>query len=150
VSGEPRVARLSAADRRLLEEARRGHLATATRDGRPHVVPVCYAVLDDATLAFAIDDKPKRPGKTLRRLRNLAENPRFALVVDRWDEEWSRLAFVLVEGRGGLCADEVRRNEAIEALRRRYPQYVGMRLEAGRHPVVELVIERLHRFGDVT
>jgi PPOX class probable F420-dependent enzyme len=104
-------------------------------------------MLDETTLAFAIDDKPKRPGRVLRRLRNLAENPRFALIVDRWDEDWGRLAFLLVEGHGGICTDPARHRDAIAALRARYPQYVEMQLDSGRHPVVELRIERLHRFG---
>jgi len=134
-------------DRALLDASRVAHLATASRDGRPHVVPLCYAVLDENTLVFALDDKPKAAGRTLRRMRNLAENERFALVVDRWDESWNRLAYVLVEGTGALLEDDARGAGAIEALRARYPQYVEMGLRAGAHPVVELRIESVHRWA---
>jgi PPOX class probable F420-dependent enzyme len=131
----------------FLARARRAHLATAGADGAPHVVPVCFAVLDRQTLAFAIDDKPKAPGRTLRRLANLRANPRFALVVDRWDEDWSRLAYVLVSGRGATIDDPARRGIAVAALRARYPQYVAMNLDGARHAVIELAVERVHVWG---
>ena len=139
--------RLGLEDRVFLDSARRAHLATASADGRPHVVPVCFALLDDATVVFAIDEKPKPRGRALRRLRNLSENDRFSLLVDRWDEDWSRLAFLMIEGRGALSEDAARSAAAIDALRARYPQYVRMGLIVGRHPVVELAIERVHRWG---
>jgi len=137
---------LSPEVRSFLERARRAHLATASADAVPHVVPVCFAVLDEATLAFAIDDKPKAPGRSLKRLRNLKVNPRFALVVDVWDEDWSRLGYVLVSGRGAEIADPPRRAFSVRALRARYPQYVAMGLGAG-HPVVALAIDRVHVWG---
>ena len=133
--------------RAFLARARRAHLATASADGAPHVVPVCFAVLDPGTLVFAIDDKPKAPGRALKRLRNLSENPRFALVVDHWDEDWRRLGYVLVSGRGALVADAVRRGAAVQALRARYPQYVAMSLDGARHAVVALAIEHVHVWG---
>lgn len=133
--------------RAFLGRARRAHLATAGGDGAPHVVPICFAVLDAATLVFAVDDKPKAPGRTLKRLRNLTENPRFALVVDHWDEDWGRLGYVLVSGRGGQPRDAARRAAAVQALRARYPQYVAMDLDAARHAIVELAIERVHVWG---
>ena len=87
--------------RRFLEAHRVGHLATAGADGAPHVVPVCYA-LDDDALYFVADEKPKRgEARNLLRLRNLRVNPRAAVVVDDWDEDWTRLAFVLVRGQIG-------------------------------------------------
>lgn len=140
------VAGLSAEVHDFLARTRRAHLATASADGTPHVVPVCFALLDDATVVFAIDDKPKAAGRTLKRLRNLAENPRFALVADAWDEDWSRLGYVLLSGRGQVVAEQTRRATALQALRARYPQYVVMGLSV-RHAVVALTIERVHRWG---
>jgi PPOX class probable F420-dependent enzyme len=139
---------LSRADRAFLESLRVARLATADGAGRPHAVPVCFAVLDERTIVFAVDDKPKARARPLKRMRNLAENPSFALVADRWDEDWSRLAYVLVRGRGATCADPARRAAAVAALRARYPQYVAMGLDAARHEVVELSVERVHRWGD--
>lgn len=140
-------ATLTAEDRDFLERVRLGHLATADREGRPHVVPVCFAVLDERTLAFAVDDKPKAPGRPLKRLRNLAENDRFALVVDRWVEDWGRLAYLLLTGRGVPSSDTARCEAAVAALRARYPQYVAMGLDAARHTVVELRIQTVHRWA---
>ena len=133
--------------RAFLERARRAHLATASRAATPHVVPICFAVLDPCTLVFAVDDKPKAPDRILKRLRNLTENPRFALVVDHWDEDWYALGYVLVSGRGGRCSDGTRHAAAVAALRARYPQYVAMDLAAARHEVIELAIERVHVWG---
>jgi PPOX class probable F420-dependent enzyme len=138
---------LTAADRSFLESRRVAHLATADRGGAPHAVPVCFAVLDERTLVFAIDDKPKSRGRPLKRLRNLAENPRYALVVDRWDEDWQRLGYVLMLGSATTDASPERARAAIAALRARYPQYVAMDLDAARHQVVQLAVERVHRWG---
>lgn len=138
---------LTERDRAFLDEVRRAHLATADRGGAPHVVPVCFAILDARTLVFAVDDKPKSRARPLKRLRNLAENPRFALVADRWDEDWNRLGYLLVSGRGSPSSAPARRRAAIAALRERYRQYVEMGLDADRHAVIELAIERVHRWG---
>jgi PPOX class probable F420-dependent enzyme len=142
-------AALTAEQRAFVARARRAHLATAARDGAPHVVPVCFALLDDATVVFAIDDKPKAPGRKLKRLRNLEQNPRFSLVVDRWDEDWTRLGWVLLAGRGRVLDDPVLRAAAVQALRARYPQYVAMDLDPARHAVVALAIERVRAWGDL-
>lgn len=133
--------------RGFLASSRRAHLATTSAAGEPHVVPVCFALLDDDVLVFAVDDKPKMAGRKLKRLRNLEANPRYALVVDRWDEDWARLAYVLISGRAEMLADGARRAAAIAALRARYPQYVEMGLDASRHEVVALLVERVHAWG---
>jgi PPOX class probable F420-dependent enzyme len=73
----------------LLRDARVGRLATADAGGRPLVVPVCYA-FDGACCYSAVDAKPKST-RNLRRLKNIADNPEISLVVDVWDEDWSRL-----------------------------------------------------------
>ena len=142
-------AALTAETRAFLEEARRAHLATASAAGEPHVVPVCFAVLDVRTVAFAVDDKPKAANRTLKRLRNLDENPRFALVADRWSESWRRLGYVLVSGTAARATDPRRRGAAVRALRARYPQYREMGLDARRHEIVLLAIDRVHAWGRI-
>lgn len=111
------------------------------------MIPLCYAILDATTIVFAIDDKPKVAGRALRRLRNLAENERFALVVDHWDEDWTRLAYVLVEGVGMPLEDPDRTRVAVDALRERYPQYERMGLDASRHAIIELRVESVRRWS---
>ena len=125
--------------RRFLETHRVGHLATAGADGAPHVVPVCYA-LDDAALYFIADEKPKRRApRELQRLKNLLENARAALVVDDYDEDWSRLAWVLVRGTAFFPTAPAAHDAALRLLRARYAQYEAMRLDDSmRHPVVRI------------
>ena len=125
--------------RRFLAEHRVGHLATTGADGVPHVVPVCYAI-DDGALYFVADEKPKRrPARALRRLENLRENPRAAVVVDDYDEDWTRLAYVLVRGPARAVTDPASHRAALVLLRQRYPQYVAMALDdPERNPVVRV------------
>jgi PPOX class probable F420-dependent enzyme len=102
--------------------ARVARLATADAGGRPHLVPVVFAV-DDDRIYSAVDAKPKRT-TALRRLHNVAENPLVALLVDHYDDaDWSALWWVRAEGRGrvlGMDEEEARR--ATDLLRARYPQ----------------------------
>jgi len=136
---------LSTAVRELLDERRIAHLATADRLGRPHVVPLCYA-RDEERLYFIVDEKPKAAGKTLKRLRNIAENPEIALVVDVYDEDWSRLEYALVRGRAETVGDAPEFARALALLRARYPQYVAMRLEAGRNVLVRITPTSVHHW----
>ena len=130
--------------RRFLEAHRLGHLATTAPDGAPHVVPVCYA-LDDEALYFVADAKPKRrPARALQRLANLRANPRAALVVDDWDEDWTRLAWVLVRGPAQFVEDRALHAAALARLRTRYPQYRAMPLDdPAAHPIVRVVPEQI-------
>lgn len=105
----------------LLATARVGHLATASRDGRPHVVPVCFAWLPPVVYS-AIDGKPKRTTR-LRRVRNISDTGRAALIVDRWSEDWKKLSYVLVEGPAAMLDDGAERDEALILLTAKYPQY---------------------------
>jgi PPOX class probable F420-dependent enzyme len=131
--------------RTFLEQQRVGHLATVSRGGEPHVVPVCYAVADD-TIYTPIDEKPKQPGRTLRRVRNIEETGRAALVVDRYDEDWTQLGWVLLRGRAELLAPgSAEQARAVELLRQRYPQYRTMRLET--QSMIALRIERVSVWG---
>lgn len=122
----------------LLRDARVGRLATADRVGRPLVMPACY-VFADGTCYSPVDAKPKRlPARRIRRLRNLAENPQAALVVDRWDEDWRRLAWVLVEGPADLVDDGPERARAAGALLVKYPQYRALGGEAAFAAIIRL------------
>jgi len=104
-------------------------LATVDARGEPHAVPVCFAFLN-GHLYIAIDEKPKRVApERLRRLRNIATNPAVCLLVDDYDEDWSRLAWLQVRGRAMLVEDPAERAAALAALRARYPQYRAMALE---------------------
>jgi PPOX class probable F420-dependent enzyme len=111
----------------MLREARVGRLATADAAGRPLVVPVCFA-FDGAAIYSAVDDKPKRT-RQLRRLRNVTENPQASVLVDVWDEDWTRLAWVSLEGRADVLGDGADFTRSLALLRAKYPQYRTMNLE---------------------
>jgi PPOX class probable F420-dependent enzyme len=131
--------------RRFLDTQRVARLATADAAGRPHVVPICYA-LREATVYFTIDEKPKKtPGAPLKRISNLRENPFAALVVDRYDEDWTRLGWVMVQGRAEVLESGPEHDLAQAALRARYPQLAAMRIEA--LPVVAVRIDHASSWG---
>jgi PPOX class probable F420-dependent enzyme len=124
--------------RRRLEESRTGHLGTVGADAAPHVVPVCF-VLEGNSIYFAVDSKPKRT-RDLKRLRNIATNPRVTVLIDHYEEDWRRLWWVRVDGLARVVADEDEIEMAIALLQRRYAQYREARPDG---PVVAISIERL-------
>src|SRR3954468_12041743 len=121
---------VSPAQATFLERQRSGRLATVDPQGRPHAVPICYALLD-GVLYTPIDEKPKTGDpRELRRIRNILENPKVCLVVDHYeDDDWTRLAWLQVRGAASLVEDEAERTRALAALRVRYRQYQSMALE---------------------
>jgi PPOX class probable F420-dependent enzyme len=137
---------LSGREERFLAFCRVAHLATADRRGRPHVVPVCFAV-SQGSAYITIDRKPKGDPRALKRLRNIAENPTVALVADRWDEDWSRLGWVMLRGRAEILDAGAEHDRAQELLRARYPQYRAMPL--AELPVIAIRIERVTGWGDL-
>ena len=136
--------------RSFLDARRVGHLATVGRDGTPHVVPVCYAV-DDAGVVVIADAKPKRrPAARLARLEKLRRVPRAAVVVDDYDDDWRRLAWVMVRGPVEFLDEAAAHAAALALLRRRYAQYRAMPLDdPERFPVVRLVAELVNVWSAV-
>lgn len=145
------VSMLTGDVRAYLESHRVGHLATADHEGAPHLVPVVFAVMDN-DIVFVVDEKPKRAhGRALKRLRNIAVNPRVAFLVDDYSEDWSRLCYVLVQGDAEIIDDTGELHDrALGHLRARYAQYRDMRLTPGRHPVVRIRPVRVHRWQAAT
>jgi PPOX class probable F420-dependent enzyme len=130
---------LSTQDEAFVRDARIARLATVDARNRPHVVPICFVYLDGAVYSV-LDAKPKRvPPTQLRRVRNLLANPSVQLLVDRYDDDWSRLAYVQLRGRAELLHAGPEHAGALTALRAKYPQYAAMRLEDA--PMLRLTIE---------
>ena len=126
----------------LLRESRVARLGTADAAGQPLVVPVCY-VFDGRACFSALDAKPKRVAAgALRRVRNIAANPRVSLVVDRWDEDWSKLLWVIVEGRAELLMAGAERAAAVDLLREKYAQYRALGLDREAAPVIRITPAR--------
>ena len=131
----PGVTGLTAGARERVEQARVARLATVRPDGSPHVVAVTFA-LDGDTVVTAVDDKPKRT-RALQRLRNIDRHPAASLLVDHYEEDWSRLWWVRLDGAAVVVRDEPRRSEALAPL---LAKYVPYRTSPPGGPVIVLTI----------
>jgi PPOX class probable F420-dependent enzyme len=115
--------------------ARVARLATADADGRPHVVPIVFAV-DGDVVYHAVDHKPKRT-RALRRLANVAANPRASLLADHYDEDWGALWWARADGAARVLSGDAA-GPALDLLAARYAQY---RERPPEGPVVAVAVE---------
>jgi PPOX class probable F420-dependent enzyme len=123
--------------RELVSDARVGRLATVDADGRPHLVPICFALEGD-TLYSAVDEKPKR-SKRLKRLENIRRHPEVSVLVDHYEEDWSRLWWVRLDGTARVLDHGPEREHALALLRGKYQQY---RAEPPTGVVIAVRVER--------
>jgi len=125
--------------RAFLERCRVARLGTIAPDGRPHLVPVCYAAVGER-IAIAIDEKPKRTTE-LARVRNIRRDPRVTLLIDEYGDEWERLAWLRIDGTAALLNRGDEWPNAMEALRVRYAPYARMDLEG--LPIIAITATRI-------
>jgi PPOX class probable F420-dependent enzyme len=145
-------AEMTIAERAFLAAARRAVLVTVAPDGRPRPVPVCF-VLDpvEPILVTPIDEKPKRVDDplSLARVRDIETDARVAVLVDRWDEDWRRLAWLRGIGSAVVTPPSATDHAAIvAALRAKYPPYTGHRLEV--RPLIRVTLERATSWGAIS
>jgi PPOX class probable F420-dependent enzyme len=136
--------------RARLEDARVARLATADARLRPHVVPVCF-VYDGKVFYTAIDQKPKRvTPERLTRLRNILAVPQVALLIDQYDEDWTRLWYILIRGKAKLLprSGHKERAWALLKLRAKYPQYAG-RMLPNDAPIIRITPDRTTFWGKI-
>jgi PPOX class probable F420-dependent enzyme len=109
------------------------------------VVPICFA-FDGKEFFSSIDEKPKQISpRKLKRLRNIAENPKVSLITDRYDEDWQRLAYVLITGRAKILLRGARHRRAVILLRRKYRQYRSMAI--AQRPMIVIRPIRMITWG---
>ena len=138
---------LTDAQQRFLGAHRVARFASAGSDATPHVVPVCF-VCHGTCAYFTIDEKPKRrSGRHLKRMRNIESNPKVSLVVDRYEEDWHRLGWVMLHGNAEIldAGDEHAHAQAL--LRERYAQLRDMNIHS--QPVVAIRIQRVSSWGNL-
>jgi PPOX class probable F420-dependent enzyme len=123
--------------RRLVSQARVARLATVAGDGTPHLVPIVFALMDDA-LVTAVDHKPKSTTR-LRRIENLKHRPHASVLVDRYDDDWDALWWVRMDGAGEVHHDNATLETVRTALAERYADYRSLP-PAG--PAIVIRIER--------
>jgi PPOX class probable F420-dependent enzyme len=131
--------------RRRIATARVGRLASVDANGRPHVVPICFAVSGDQVVSV-VDGKPKRTLQ-LRRLENVRRTPDVQLVVDHYDDDWSSLWWVRISGRGRVIEHGSAREEAVDLLVAKYDQY---REHRPTGPVLLIEIARISSWRATT
>jgi len=117
-------------------------LATIDPDGRAHVVPIVFA-LDGDTLYSAVDRKPKR-SQTLRRIENARARPDVTILVDDYEDDWSRLWWIRIRGRARVLDDGEERKRALALLTEKYPQY---RAEPPDGPVLAVDVTELREWS---
>jgi PPOX class probable F420-dependent enzyme len=133
----PDFALMDPAEMRVrVRDARVGRLATLGADGRPHLVPICFA-LEGETLYSAVDEKPKR-SKRLQRLENIRRHPEVTVLVDQYEEDWTRLWWVRLDGTATVHEAGPERERGLELLGAKYEQY---RAGPPTGPVIAVRIE---------
>jgi PPOX class probable F420-dependent enzyme len=131
----------------FVRSARIAHLATADARGQPHVIPICF-VFDGENFYSPIDEKPKRTApRKLKRLRNIGENSRVALVIDRYNENWAKLAYLLIVGKARVLVSGAKHRKAVNLLRKKYSQYRTMRID--RLPMIWIRPTRTTSWGAI-
>jgi len=131
----------------FIRAARVAHLATADANGQPLVIPICF-VFDGKHFYSPIDEKPKQVSpQRLKRLRNIQENPAVSLVIDRYDEYWRRLAYVLITGRARVLSSGKRHQRAVRLLRKKYPQYRRMAIH--ERPIIAITSGQIKIWGNL-
>jgi len=136
---------LNQREKEFLSAGRVAHLATTDARGHPLVVPICYA-FEDADVYSSIDAKPKKISPLLlERVRNIRENSYVSIVVDRYEEDWSRLAYVLIRGKAKILTRGPRHKKGVHLLRMKYPQYQEMAIE--RRPIIHVALNHAKSWG---
>jgi len=133
--------------REFLCQGRVARLATRRKDGAPTLVPICYA-FDGNRLYTPLDEKPKTvPYEGLARVRNVLADPRVCVLVDRYGEDWSTLAYVQVHGTAQLLRDGDEWRRALELLAGKYDQYKRMEIVRKGVPVIRIISQEVHSWG---
>jgi PPOX class probable F420-dependent enzyme len=131
----------------FIRAARVAHLATADAQGQPLVIPICF-IFDGKEFFSPIDEKPKRNSpRKLKRLRNIEENARVSLVIDRYDDDWRKLAYILVSGTGRILLRGQKHARAVRLLRSKYSQYRSMAIED--RPMIAITPRQWRSWGNL-
>jgi PPOX class probable F420-dependent enzyme len=130
--------------RERVRDARVARLATVGGDGRPHLVPICF-VLEGDVLYSAVDEKPKR-SQRLKRLENIRSHPEVTVLVDHYEEDWTRLWWVRLDGTASVLEEGPEREHALSLLREKYEQY---RAQPPTGPVIAVRIGRRRAWASV-
>ena len=127
---------------RFLEDTRSATLGTVDERGRPHLVPIVFAYLN-GRLRTAVDQKPKTT-RRLKRLRNIATNPGVSVLLDHYDDDWTRLWWIRVDGTARLLESGLAFQEGIALLTRKYPLYLA---KPPPGPLIDIKVETIRAWS---
>lgn len=131
--------------RQFLKQSRVARMATVNEKGRPFLVPICFAYFGGAVYS-ALDQKPKSVSvKRLRRVRNIKENPHVALLIDYYEEDWTKLSFLQIQGKAKMLSGGTDHAKAVKILRQKYPQYRLMSIS--ENPVIKIIPSKISAWG---
>ena len=134
-------------EKAFLRTSQVARMATADNRGRPHVVPICY-VVDGDDFYTPIDEKPKTVApRHLKRVRNIGMNPYVSIAVDRYDDNWKRLAYILIMGKARLLTRGLRHRKAVTMLKKKYFQYRSMVIQ--NRPVIHIRVGKFTIWGNL-
>lgn len=133
----------------FVADARVGRLATVDSHGRPHAIPICFALVKE-TLISPLDEKAQTVDpRALRRVQNIEANPHVTVIVDRYVEDWSQLCWVQIRGRASVLEpDATIHSAAVDALREKYNQYADHALE--ERPAIQIEPGSVSSWGDLS
>lgn len=127
---------ISAKLKSLITDSSIAYLSTVSHKGHPHIVPICFVLLDQNFYSL-LDNKPKNVQVLkLRRVQNIISNPKVALIVNHYEDDWDKLWHVLIKGNGSIVANELERRAAIKSLKQKYEQYLHMDVDL--NPVIKI------------
>ncbi len=131
----------------FIKSNRVARMATVDGLGKPRVIPVCYS-FNGIYFYTPIDDKPKRATpRELKRVRNIIENPNVSLVIDEYYEDWSKLCYIIINGRAEIIESGEEYQNSLTLLTEKYPQYIDMKLSELNLPVIKIVPNRIISWG---
>ncbi len=141
------MAQITKEEKAFIHSHKVARLATVDETGKPLVVPICY-VYDGEFLFSSIDAKPKRvPANKLKRIRNINSNPKVSLVVDEYDDDWSRLCYVIINGTAEILDKGKDHEDAVTLLKQKYPQYASMPIET--LPIIKIKPTSIISWGNL-
>lgn len=139
---------ISAKLKSLITDSSIAYLSTVSHKGHPHIVPICFVLLDQNFYSL-LDNKPKNVQiLKLRRVQNIISNPKVALIVNHYEDDWDKLWHVLIKGNGSIVANELERRAAIKSLKQKYEQYLHMDVDL--NPVIKIKPTNIVSWGATT
>jgi PPOX class probable F420-dependent enzyme len=143
------VAKPTDKERHIIRSSRVARLGSVDRKGQPLVVPVCYAYTNNC-IYTPIDKKPKKVQEgDLKRVKNIRSNPEVSVLLDRYGEDWSKLYYLIIYGKGEIIEYGDEYHRSLRALCEKYDQYVEMKLEDAGLPVIRIKPDRIISWGNL-